>query len=86
MGRNAGGMASPIRPFVCQTVTDICRLIKIQNADEDGQDLYARISIYVYTCEEEKPRGRLNGESKRKSVKTIGKAIDILLHTGIGEY
>lgn len=23
MGRNAGGMASPIRPFVCQTATDI---------------------------------------------------------------
>lgn len=39
MGRNAGGMASPIRPFVCQTVTDMYHLIEIQNTDKDGQDL-----------------------------------------------
>lgn len=48
MGRNAGGMASPIRPFVCQTVTDMYRLIKIQNTDKDGQDLMLGS---ICTCE-----------------------------------
>lgn len=48
MGRNAGGMASPIRLFVCQTVTDMYRLIKIQNTDKDGQDLMLGS---ICTCE-----------------------------------
>lgn len=41
-------MASPIRPFVCQTVTDMYRLIKMQNTDKDGQELMLGS---ICTCE-----------------------------------